>query len=166
MTASPANTGRPPKEPSGTRRNNVTIRMTDRLYESVAGSAAIERRSLSDEIAARLAQSYADDKTLADMDRLVRGQVEAEFGGRAGYDVAKIIAGLIQFVEDDTGASWRKDSATNQRVVAEVLGFLTRYGAPVDFSAESLADARHQGAGTIAKLLMGQAPSMGSKPDD
>jgi|TARA_R110000796_G_scaffold21207_3_gene62521 hypothetical protein len=67
----------PTKDPKGTRRRNVTIRMSDSLYERVVASATEERRSLSSEIASRLDRSYQKEQTLSEMDALVRGQIEA-----------------------------------------------------------------------------------------
>jgi len=77
--------GRPRKDPEGNRRRNVTIRMSDSLYERVVASASKNRSSLSDEIASRLVSAYQKQQTLSEMDALIRGQIEAEFGGIANF---------------------------------------------------------------------------------
>lgn len=161
--------GRPAKEPGGTRRRNVTIRMSDGLYERVVASASEERSSLSDEIASRLDRAYQKEQTLSEMDALVRGQIEAEFGGDAGFKTAKVLADFISYVEDQTGDSRGRDPATSRRVVEEITGFLLRHCAPFtqpdDGSPWSLLKASlPQGAGSLAKLLAANAPFKEPEP--
>jgi hypothetical protein len=161
--------GRPAKEPGGTRRRNVTIRMSDGLYERVVASASEERSSLSDEIASRLDRAYQKEQTLSEMDALVRGQIEAEFGGTAGLKTAKVLADFISYVEGQTGNSWTRDPATNHQVIEEITGFLLRYGAPFtqpdDGSPWSWASASlPQDAGALTKLLAANAPFTEPEP--
>jgi len=155
--------GRPPKDPEGNRRRNVTIRMSDGLYERVAASASEQRSSLSDEIASRLDSAYQKEQTLFEMDALVRGQVEVEFGGSAGLKTAKVLADFISYIEGQTGKSWTRDPATNRQVIEEITGFLLRYGAPFtkpdDGSPWSLVSAPlPKDAGTLTKLLAAKVP--------
>jgi hypothetical protein len=72
-----AKRGRPPKPPAARKRNNLTIRVRDRLKADLEAQAADNQRSLSEEAENRLERSFDRQDLLAET-------LELAFGREAG----------------------------------------------------------------------------------
>ena len=90
------------KPPLERKRNNLTFRARDRLKQDLEAVAAKNARSLSEEIEARLEQSFADDKALG------------------GPEMARALRSFGPYVlaaEAKTGQRWFEDDETYTKVL-------------------------------------------------
>ncbi len=110
--------GRPPLRPKQRKRNNVTIRFRDDLKSKVQKAGEDNGRSLSEEIEARLEQSFVGDDVIHHM---------------LGFDLSSMMAlrGLadaIAQIERRAGKSWREDWIAREQVGAAFEAILEIFG--------------------------------------
>jgi hypothetical protein len=100
--------GRPPAEPTGGKRHNVTVVMADPIRRAIGEAAERNGRSLSSEIDFRLGVSLALEKdapspatrAMLDLVRLAATAVRLEFGHdwTGSADAASALAGAIDLL--------------------------------------------------------------------
>ena len=105
--------GRPPL-PSGKRRGaSMGFRPTPGIREKLVEAARANGRSMSQEVEARLEQSFLGDAFL---------------GGLGNATAAKLIGPILEDVETRTGKSWREDKNTYYGAVVAVLAIMRVLG--------------------------------------
>ena len=98
--------GRPPIEPSQRKRNNVTVRVRDDTKGRLTAAAALNGRSLSEEIEARLERSLADEETRYE-----------DFGGRGGFEFLRVLGVVASQLGRQAGRpNWWRDQQTYEAV--------------------------------------------------
>ena len=115
--------GRPPIEPSQRKRNNVTVRVRDETKSQLAVAAALNGRSLSEEIEARIQESFLSETAM-------RKHLEVEFGSAHNFALAKVIAYLASEIEETTNARWTDDRYTFEQLQIATDTVLKRIETP------------------------------------
>ena len=115
--------GRPPIEPSQRKRNNVTVRVRDETKGQLAAAAVLNGRSLSEEIEARIEESFLSETAM-------RKRLEVEFGSAHSYALAKVIAFVATEIEETTNARWFDDRHTFDQLGIAIQTVLKRIETP------------------------------------
>ena len=97
--------GRPPMPPEDRRGPNITFRTPGGLRTRLIGAAQLSGRAMSEEVVARLEQSF--------MERDILTRV---FGGEDVILFAQLVAGEVQVAQALTNRSWREDRATRELI--------------------------------------------------
>ena len=93
--------GRPKLADGAGKRSSFNTRITPHLKERLEQEAAINGRSLSEEIEFRLEQSFMFEQAKF-----------SEFGGEENYKKFRTFAGMADLVSETTGKGWDQDADT------------------------------------------------------
>lgn len=115
--------GRPTIEPSQRKRNNVTVRVRDKTKERLAAAAAQNGRSLSEEIEARLEESFLTKTAMLK-------RLESEFAGPHNFALAKMIAFISGEIEKATNVRWTDDRDTFEQLGNAIAAVMERIETP------------------------------------
>ena len=104
-TATKRRPGRPTLPPGKKRLPSIGFRPTPKLRLQLSDVADSNNRSVSQEILARLEQSFLKEDALLE-----------RFGSRHTYRLVLTISNIIQQAELVSGKTWQKDTPTKQMV--------------------------------------------------
>ena len=96
--ARPRKRGRPALPPEQRKRNNVTIRLRDKLKSVMQDAGTAQGRSLSEEIEARLEASLLDEEAR-----------NRELGGKELLAIFRLFSAAAEIIEARTEKKWTRD---------------------------------------------------------
>src|SRR5215831_17899331 len=100
------------------RTEKVTTRLSKELLDKLAETAADGSRTLSDEMARRLAASY---------------EMEDLFGGSVSYALCRLFVEALEQLRRDTVLTWHRDAFTYKltgAAVPEIMSYFKPAGVP------------------------------------
>ena len=130
MTKKPAKRkiGRPRLPPGKKREAPIGWRPTPNIRKNLKAAAEDKGRSVSQEIQSRLEESFlraeADERV---RQAVLEGSYDS-FGEKKTFEIMRLMASMIQMVEQSTGKSWLKDPETNICVNRMISEAINRYG--------------------------------------
>ena len=117
-----------PRGPYVDKRRTLTTRITNETRERLDAAAKATDRSLSQEIEFRLEHSFLQDDADERVREAVLEGIYDSFGEKKTFEIMRLMASMIQMVEQSTGKSWLKDPETNIWVNRMISEAINRYG--------------------------------------
>ena len=136
--------GRPPLPPGEGKRVPLNMRTTRERRDHLERAARASGRSLTQEVEIRVERSFLDEEARYH-----------DFGGKLRYKQMRLVALVIDLVEEQMGANWQSDRKTYVEVRRAVDTFL-----------EGLAPRRGKRSGAAALETIEVGPAVGEKVAD
>ncbi len=117
-----------PRGPYVDKRKTLTTRITNKTRENLDAAAKATDRSLSQEIEFRLERSFLQDEADERIRETVLKDIYDSFGKKKTFRIMRLLASMVQIVEQTTGKSWLEDPETNIWVNEMISEAINRYG--------------------------------------
>ena len=130
MTKKPAKQkiGRPRLPPGKKREAPIGFRPTPDMRADLKGAAADKGRSMAQEIQSRLEETFSRDEADDRVREAVLKDIYDSFGKEKTFRTMRLLASMVQMVEQTTGKSWLEDPETNIWVNEMISEAINRYG--------------------------------------
>ena len=135
-----------PRGPFADKRKTLTTRITNKTRENLDAAAKATDRSLSQEIEFRLERSFLQDDADNRVREAVLEGIWTSFGGIIIFRTMRLMASMIQAIEQTTGKTWLKDPKTRNLVNSVFLEAVDQFWPAISDEVLSVRESAERKA--------------------